>query len=99
MSNPTISILSSRRLRLTKMRFALGMSSGRVADSISSRLDDVAAVTSPAVLTRFILSRGPAMARVTAMLVDSEGARRARSDQPDHRGLRGKPPPDPGRDG
>src|SRR4051812_20620213 len=46
MSNPTMSIRSRRRFRLTKIRFLRGMSSDRAADSLSSRSTGAPSTTS-----------------------------------------------------
>src|SRR5262245_37235144 len=58
MSNPTISILSSLRFRLTNTRLARGMSVGFVADSIRLGFVEGEVATSPAVVTaRFYHAR------------------------------------------
>src|SRR6266508_16910 len=51
MSNPTISILSSRRLRFTYTRRPRGTSVCRVADAMGSTFVGAESATSPAVVT------------------------------------------------
>ena len=98
MSNPTISILSSRRLRLTKTGCSRGMSSGRVADSMSSRPSGRGQATRPRrrcdMHTNFITPDPNRSSPPVASRLKSARDRRARPDQPDHRRLRRQPPPD-----